>query len=336
MQEFKELLIEFLNSQWLVYAGYAYLFVLVMFTVYNMMNYFKYHSRMRKTLQSIYTQMTDQEKNRAQTERQERDIHGAGMKKDWLSQIDEELAYSGLKEKFRWLTTELYILFNIIVTAVLISVMTVWKGLLIGLFSAVVLQIGLKIVLATLVNQRNKKVESTMIQFMNIVDNFSKSSDDLITILDKSSRYVDDPLGSQLYDTVVTARNTGDSMMALQDLQDKVKNRQFKVLVRNLAISSRFETNYTEIIEDCREIFHEYLKNEKEKRSIRINGMLEIIAMLICGAACVFIISDITENGNLLDTLLNGGILGNGILIYLIFSVIMALYIGIFKVLKNK
>ena len=213
---------------------------------------------------------------------------------------------------------------------------TLFFGLWQGLVFAFLVFIGFKLVISLLANHRDKKTESTMLQFMNIVDNFSKTSDDLISILEKASKYIDEPLSTQISNAVSEAKHTGDTLAALQELQDKVKNKHFKVLVRNLEISSRFETNYSDIVEDCRELFHEYLKSEKEKRSLRWNGLLEIGAMLLCGFFCLFIIGKITEQGNIIAALLQGGLVGLVILAMATTALVLSCYIAIFKILRNR
>lgn len=335
MGEFKQLLAEFLNSQVLVYMLYVYLFALVFYIVYSMLNYFKYHSRMKKTLQSIYNQMSESEKVRADEERRQRDLHGEGLKIDFLGRLDEKLAYSGIKDKFKWMTTELYLIILIMTIVVLSTGVVLIKGPLWGLGALVILALSSDLILQLMVARRNASTESVMLSFMNIIDNFSRTSDDIINILEKSSRYVDAPLGPQIYDAVLEAKNSGDTVQAMQSLQDKVKNKHFKVLMRNLEISSRYEANYSDIVEDCRDIFHEYIQSEKEKRNIRLNGLLEIGIMLVCGGLCVYLLGDMTENGDIIRTLQEGGRVGTAILIYLVVSVIAALYIMIFKVLRN-
>lgn len=335
MGDFKELLVQFLNSQVLVYMLYAYLYALVFYMVYSMLNYFKYHSRMKATLQSLYNQMSEQEKMRADEERRQRDLHGAGTKVDFLGRLDERLAYSGIKDKFKWMTTEIYLLFVIMVVVLVVTVVVLIKGVLWGIVSGILTVLVLDLMLVLVVARRNASTESVMLQFMNIIDNFSKTSDDLISIMEKSSRYVDAPLGPQIYDAVIEAKNSGDTVQAIQSLQDKVKNKHFKVLMRNLEISSRYEANYSEIVEDCRDIFHNYIKSEKEKRNIRLNGLAEIGTMLVIGFACTYLLGSMTEEGNLIEALNNGGAMGKGILVYLVVSIVASLYVLIFKVFRN-
>lgn len=332
----KEIIIEFIGSQWFVYSMYIYLLFILVYIVYSTMNYFKYHSRMQKTLQALYVQMSDQEKARAEAERQQRDIHGEGVKTDWLGRLDEELAYSGIKEKFSWLTTELYVIIVMLTATLVMTVVVVVAGLWQGLMAACLVISAFKLVITLISNARDRKTETQLLQFMNIIDNFSKTSDDLVEILEKASRYIDDPLGGQIYDAVQEARNTGDSMMALQDLQNSVKNKHFKILIRNLETSSRFENNYSDIIEDCRNIFHDYIRAQKEKRSLRMNGVMEILIMVAVGILSIVMVGQMTEEGNVIKILLNNGTAGIVLFWILIGGIVASLYIAIFQVLRDR
>lgn len=332
----KEIVIEFIGSQWFVYSMYIYLLFILVYIVYSTMNYFKYHSRMQKTLQALYVQMSDQEKARAEAERQQRDIHGEGVKTDWLGRLDEELAYSGIKEKFSWLTTELYVIIVMLTATLVMTVTVVVSGLWQGIMTACLVVSAFKLVITLISNARDRKTETQLLQFMNIIDNFSKTSDDLVEILEKASRYIDDPLGGQIYDAVQEARNTGDSMMALQDLQNNVKNKHFKILIRNLETSSRFENNYSDIIEDCRNIFHDYIRAQKEKRSLRMNGVMEILIMVAVGILSVVMVGQMTEEGNVIKILLNNGTAGIVLFWVLIGGIVASLYIAIFQVLRDR
>lgn len=336
METIKDIIIEFIGSQWFVYTMYVYLFLLLVYIVYSTMNYFKYHSRMQKTIQSLYVQMNDQERARAEAERQQRDIHGEGIKTDWLGRLDEELAYSGIKDKFRWMTTEIYIIIVTLTTTLISTAFVLFAGLWQGFLAGVITILMFKLAITLLGNARDKRTEAQLLQFMNIIDNFSRTSDDLIDILEKASRYIEDPLGSQIYDAVQEARNTGDSLLALQDLQNSVKSKHFKILIRNLETSSRFENNYSDIIEDCRAIFHDYIKAQKEKRSIRFNGVAEILIMVATGGVSISMIGQIADGGSVVDTLLSGGTAGLVIFWLLIVATIVALYVAIFQIMRDR
>jgi hypothetical protein len=107
-------------------------------------------------------------------------------------------------------------------------------------------------------------------------------------------------------------------------------------LIQNLETSSRLENNYSDIIEDCRDIFHTYIKAQKEKRAIRMNGMFEILLMTGAGMMSLYLIGGVTEDGNIVSVLLNNGTVGQIILVATVAALLLAIYIAIFKVIKNE
>lgn len=337
MGELKELLLEFLDSKLILYSIQLYVFALIFYVIYSTINYFKYNSNMQKKINNLYGVMSKNERDRAIAEKRKRDIKGGGNKLDFLAAIDEELAYSGLKESIKWLTTEIFLLIEILSIAIVGTFTTlITHNFIKGLLMSLLLLVIYKATMVILIAKRDRQTETIMLQFMDIVDNFSKTSDDIIDIFEKASRYIDEPLNSQIANAVSEAKNTGDKLSALNTLQNKVKNKHFKTLVRNLEISSRYDTNYSDIIEDCRSIFHEYLKAEKEKRAMRVHGVFEIMAMMLCGAICIAFIGNITDSGSVLALLLEGGLVGHLILGFVVFAVIISVYIALFQILKDR
>lgn len=335
--DIKELFLEFLDSKLLIYVLEIYLFGLIFYVVYSVINYFKYNSHANEKIKSFYAQMSEAERERAEAERRDRDIHGEGGKKDFLASIDEKLAYSGIKEKIPWLTTEFYLLAVIVFDAIITLIIVVFKGAGFGIMAAILVPMIFELLLSGSIMIRSNKTEEQMLQFMNIIDNFSKSSDDLIDILERSSRYIENPLGDQIYTAVVNAKNSGNQTLALIELQNSVKNKHFKVLIRNLEICSRYDTNYDTIIEDCREVFHSYIRSEREKGTIRKNGVAQILIMIVLGGFCVVATSSMDDtSSNFIQAFTSGGTLGYLVLGFLAFALVAALYIMIFKVLRSK
>lgn len=327
---------EIASSNITTYCLYGILFIALFIAVYNLSIYFKQHAQVKKTMMKLYDRLSKQEQDRIREERNIRDMHGIGMKKDWLTKLDEELAYSGIKDTFKWLTTEIYVAIIVILVVIVTVIGSISSNILIGILLGLAVIVLSKMIISVMANNRDKKTEAIMLQFMNIVDNFSKLSDDLIYILERSSKYIDEPLSSQIYDAVIEAKNTGDTLTALEQLQDNVRNKHFKVMIRNLEVSSRLESNYSDIIEDCRNVFHAYIKAEKEKRDIRNSGVVEIAVMVIIGTACVVMMGGVTDQGNAIMALLTGGPIGLLILVFLIITLVASAYIAVFKVLRGQ
>ena len=329
-----ELVTEFLKSSWFLYSMYIYLYLLVIYIVYSILNYFKYYSTMQDRIRQVYLNTSIAERKRADEERRKRDIHGEGNDKDILSRIDEILNYSGIKDKITWLTTELFIVIALVFIAIVSTIVLLTFGLMQGLLSAVVIFAAIRLSIVLLSVYRSKLIDEQLLQFMNIIDNFSKTSNDIIDIFEKASLYIQDPLRNQIYQAVQKARNAGSKEIALKDLQDNVKNKHFKMLVRNLDTSSNFENNYSDIVEDCRGVFHSYIKSQKELKQIQISGIMQIGLLVVLALVAIQMIVQIANSDDIIKVLADSGTTGIGLILYLITAIILSIYIAIFKIIK--
>lgn len=329
-----ELVTEFLKSSWFLYSMYIYLYLLVIYIVYSILNYFKYYSTMQDRIRQVYLNTSIAERKRADEERRKRDIHGEGNDKDILSRIDEILNYSGIKDKIPWLTTELFIVIALVFIAIVSTIVLLTFGLIQGLLSAVVIFAVIRLSIVLLSIYRSRLIDEQLLQFMNIIDNFSKTSNDIIDIFEKASLYIQDPLRNQIYQAVQKARNAGSKEIALKDLQDNVKNKHFKMLVRNLDTSSNFENNYSDIVEDCRGVFHSYIKSQKELKQIQISGMIQIGFLVVLSLVAIQMIVQIANSDDVIKVLVDSGTTGIGLILYLITAIILSIYIAIFKIIK--
>lgn len=329
-----ELVTEFLKSSWFLYSMYIYLYLLVIYIVYSILNYFKYYSTMQDRIRKVYLNTSIAERKRADEERRKRDIHGEGNDKDILSRIDEILNYSGIKDKIPWLTTELFIVIALVFIAIVSTIVLLTFGLMQGLLSAVVIFAAIRLSIVLLSVYRSKLIDEQLLQFMNIIDNFSKTSNDIIDIFEKASLYIQDPLRNQIYQAVQKARNAGSKEIALKDLQDNVKNKHFKMLVRNLDTSSNFENNYSDIVEDCRGVFHSYIKSQKELKQIQISGVIQIGFLVVLALVAIQMIVQIANSDDVIKVLVDSGTTGIGLILYLITAIILSIYIAIFKIIK--
>lgn len=329
-----ELVAEFLKSGWFLYSMYVYLYLLVVYIVYSILNYFKYYSTMQDRIRQAYLNTSIAERKRADEERRKRDIHGEGNDKDILSRIDEILNYSGIKEKIPWLTTELFIVLALLLIAIVSTIVLLTFGLIQGLLSAVIIAAAIRLSIVLLSIYRSKLIDEQLLQFMNIIDNFSKTSNDIIDIFEKASLYIQNPLRNQIYQAVQKARNSGSKEIALKDLQDNVKNKHFKMLVRNLDISSNFESNYSDIVEDCRGVFHGYIRSQKELKQIQIGGIIQIGFLVVLSLVAIQMIVQIANSDDVVKVLADSGAVGIGLILYLVTAIILSIYIAVFKIIK--
>lgn len=318
-----------------LFVGRVVVFFLLAFAFYSVIDYLQSFSVISGLAKQVIGQTSAQEKLRMQMAYQQRKDIGASEKTNFLYKLDLLILQSNIKKYIKWMNTQIF-LFSCLtggVLTMLVIVMLTDNSTLAftGMVAFVMLMYSVLVVFS---NINYKKVEKGLISFANIAENFSKSSDDLVTILDRVSWYVDEPLKSAIRDCVGQAKNTGDTVGAIQQLQLRIEHPQFRQLIRNLEVASRHEANYAEIIEDNRKTLQEYIRFQQERAAIYANGRIELMGVAVAGVAALYMVSDMAETSIL--ELFTTGLFGTIISIYFIITILYILYVMFFSNTKDK
>lgn len=313
--------------------------------VYMLLKYLIKYSDARSNLQTAYMRMQEAERDRMSRAYIEQVLRGMGAKKNLLERFDELIAYSGLgdvKFKFRdkrgnihiyRITSEICISAYLVLMALVFLVgIRVFRNVLFAAILMAVVTLMLYIALQIACHQRNKSIEAQMIKFLNLLDNFSTFNADLVEVLRQCATYLNGTLSALLWDAVHEIRTSGNIVISLRHLQDRVSSKYFKQLVYNLALACNFETNYTDVVKDIREIYKVYTKHDKEKASVKFAGALQTVLLIGVGIMSLQMLGGVTGTGNIIVALNSGGAVGQGILIFLVIAVVLAVYVGIIKV----
>lgn len=210
-----EKFIEFLNSFYCRAALWVCIFGTMIFIVYTMIDYVKTHVDARDNIRKALKLMNENEAKREKAERIERQRYGATDKKNFMEKFNQRLWYAGIRQAYPNLTTELLLLSGIVAMIVTFIIATLAGGIIIGLVVPLVLYAAFSVVIISLEVRRNNKIEEHLLSTMNILENFSKSSTDLVHIIDRSSKLISEPLKTEFANTVIQARGSGDPDSAL-------------------------------------------------------------------------------------------------------------------------
>lgn len=307
------------------------LFFAVLNLCYHTCRYIIDHNTLKRLYSNIYKQMSESEKNRLSMSEKDKIRYGETDKKDLMHKMDKLIEYSGLKNKFSFLSTEIILFTYITVFAVSIIVSYIaTKNVIYGIIFDILFLITTIGTLIYLDNKQYKDIKKQAIKFINIIQNFASTSNDIISILERTAGYMDDPLQSLLIRCVAEARNSGDREHALSKLQDSIQNEYFKELIRALRIGANYEANYFEIIEDSRSAVQQSLKFEEEKESIRNTGRFEMISLLVVGALCIYLGVDAAGSA-ITDLFFGSGLVGNILAGYTAAVIIIVIYLGFIK-----
>ena len=194
--------------------------------------------------------------------------------------LERQLCYSGLKRRFPFLGVEVFMLFVILISSGLFLMVTVLGGLfwgiaIVGCFLAAV---WLVITLGKAAEMHS--VNDNLMKFLDFLGNYSVTAGNVISVFGQISKYMDEPIRSALEQCCVEAQTTGDVGMALLSMADQVEHPQFKELMRNIEVSSRYSADFSVLVAFCRRSLREFLKNGQERKSLLREAGINMVLLL--------------------------------------------------------
>ena len=204
-----------------------------------------------------------------------------------IEKIDQMLLYSGLYQKCSFLTTERFLLFQLlgisgITLVILLFGFALWKGLMI-LAAFFVVQY---ILISTLMAGNYKKVDEELLKFLDFMGNYSITSGEISSILFQISAYLDEPLRSVLKECYYEAQTFGDTSAALISMSKKLQHPKFAEVIRNVEVTMRYSADFTILVSQSRKSVREHMRLRQERKALAKEAGAN---MLILGGMTVLI-----------------------------------------------
>uniref|UniRef100_UPI004056E4DE type II secretion system F family protein n=1 Tax=Acetatifactor sp. TaxID=1872090 RepID=UPI004056E4DE len=225
---------------------------------------------------------------------------GTGKLVEWPRQL---YIYSGLNRVFSSISFEMW---SVIILASTALVYFVVLAITQTLFSALVfalLYFFLIILVQKILAFRNYKiVDEELLKFLNILENYSITNTEIISVFLRVSHYVPEPLKSVLEECYYDAQTSGDKSAALYALSNKIEHPKFKEFICNIEICVNYSANYKDIIERTKQIVMDEQKFRRERRSI---ANAQAVNMLLVSGGLLFalVISDSIISGSIWEIL---------------------------------
>lgn len=266
---------------------------------------------------------------RAGKEKKEQILYGNRDKKPLLYRLDKIVEYSGLKRKLKFMNAELLIAVTVLFMSILFFVTEIiTHRIIIGVVAALSGAVIVWCVLYFCSGKYYVRLENNLMTFLNLIDNFNKSEDDIVQIFKKTVPYVEEPLKTLLIDFTGEVQTTGNVNQAFDNLNSKIEHNKCRMLIRNLQVCARYETNYSLVVKDLRAGFMCFLAVKSERKAIISNGRAEIIILILCSVLTVSLFANIAGDiwSLLLDDFIGNIILAYCFIVLLICVVVMFLF----------
>lgn len=295
------------------------LFSITLFTlIYFTFNILKEQNILKKILDSLDNKYQERKARRKDFRLKE----GNTEKINLIQRLDLLIERSNLRNKIP-LNSEVYIVGTLIIA--ILGFFTSKKISEVWIFNLIVficVLLSSYLIIYIYSNAIYEKVDNNLILFINVLQNFSSTTEDIVTIFEKTIPYIKEPLKTYVQEFVNDAKINGNLKIAFESFQDKIENERFKNIIKNIEISSRHEANYDEVLIESRSILKGYFKHKEKKKAIKKNGNFEIGICLSMSFYMVRMITGILPN--LLFDLQNS-IMGNCIILYCVFVMLISI-----------
>lgn len=248
----------------------------------------------------------------------------------FMGKMDILIERSNLRKKFPSLNSEIYIFTITLLTIIGFTIANNLSGWLLGLTVAITIVLTGYAILYYAGCLAYDRIDREVLKFINVLENFSDTNDDIVAILGKTTRYLNDPFKSYISDFHKEATTTGDVGTAFKRLESKIENPVIRDVIRHLDICSRHEANYKEIITDIRYSVKSYLKSKEKNKAITRNGRIELLVCISIMAIMLKMFEGFVPG---LFIKLTTALIGKVILVYLliVFAIIVWNFISFDK-----
>lgn len=221
--------------------------VLIFLTFYLLMKHLYRENVLGRAVEQVSEQVTERSRLRSRQ-------MSAGLKEKRTDiKLERDLYKSGLSISFPFLTAEVYILIMVISAGSGFFLVSVWRtGIILRIISLCCGPLILYTVLQIKYYLNYRRVEKNLLIFLNLLDSFSITAGELTVIFYKISYYLDRPLKRALEECYFETQITGNTTKALYNLMEKVGHPKFKEVVRNLEVCSRYDADYSSVVDSCR------------------------------------------------------------------------------------
>ncbi len=248
---------------------------------------------------------------------------GSQEKASLFYRIDVSLAQSGLTKKFPFLSTELFL--GIVIVSIAATFMAgIQYSMFAGMTAAFLAGFVYYAIVYLLMAANYKRTEKQIVNFVDMLKNYSRTSDDILTIFKNVSLYLEEPLKSAVNECCAEAAATGDLSAAMIRMSIKVEHKEFKKIVANLEICSRRKANYSEVIDRSMKQLKDYVAVREENKRMVGNARKTILMMIGIGILCFYMLNDFKEEG--IFRFMQQSVVGQVILFYLFFTILYSLW----------
>lgn len=209
--------------------------------------------------------------------------------------LEQELNYSGWKRRLPFLTAELWLAGNLILSAAVFLGALPFVGWIRAIIATAALLGGEYLALCVSKALAMRSVTRNLLRFLDFLGNYSITAGEVTSVFEQVSRYMDEPIRTALEECSYEAQTTGDTGLALLSMAEKLEHPKFKELARMMEISTRYSADLKALVQSSRRGVREYLSMGDARREMIREAMINMGMLLMMSVLALFIVDGLIE-----------------------------------------
>lgn len=201
-------------------------------------------------------------------------------KNSFIDKLQQKYIYSRIQNHIPFMSFDIWLAFLILlfVATLTICLFVIEKALpsIFIAFGITAIPLFIEIVLVQI---NFKKVDDNMIEFLNLLGNFSSTNSEVSNIFSMIYSKFDAPLSTVLREYTLEAETYG-SLAALDIMSNKLEHPKFKEIIKNLRICIYHANSFKVITDNNKRIINDYEEQKKEEKSLAYQNSITFVIMI--------------------------------------------------------
>lgn len=270
-------------------TGRAVLFVSLLVSFLLLFYWMRRESFIRVVFHKAYDSIDNAARRRVMENR--RSMRLLQRRRDRLYGLEKVLLYSGMMRRFPFLSPELYLAGDIVLSAV--SYFALWLFCF-SCMESLLMVLGCHVIIFFYLGVRMQKnynsTDENLLKFLDFLGNYSLTGGEVTGVLKQVSVYMSEPIKGVLEECYYEAALTGDSGIALLSAAEKLQHPKFKELIRNIEVASRYVADYSALVAQSRRSVREYMRLRAERKALAREAWTN---MLLLGGMTMVILKSV-------------------------------------------
>jgi len=290
--------------------------------------------KLKKSWENIFRQLNQGHLLKKEEIEKVKQLQGEAARIPLTERIEIQIIYSGLQGRIPWLNGVTYIFLTLLIMGLVIIIGLLFSTVRNTLLMAALVLLVPYLLMRLQADRQYEAVKKEFPSFMRVISSFSKSYQDILTILEASASYVGNPIRKNVSMAVIKARANGDVRGAMKWLADHMEYKLFKDLIKALEITSRHSLAYADIIDQFMVIAEKKNASVEKQKVIVRKGRAGVAVMLFLGIVMFYmVIVSVNGSNSIIEgiQILQSGLTGRVLLGYMICVFIGSLWYMLFR-----